>query len=357
MNDGSALKLSENINGEVDYYMRSENKMNLVIYDWPVNDDVSFTKGLNDGTGEQWHSLGMKKINNSLIKTIANFFVVLHGVLHRGKYKKIICWNQIHGLLMASMLKVFKLKKKNDLILMCIIYKKKGGFSGKVWYHFFKYALDNPYVDKIICFSNEECDYYSKLFNIDRNKLYGTTFGIDDLAAGYFSDTSLTNENNELLLAAGRSNRDHKWLVDALNGTTYHANIIDRTYKGQSTDNCTILHNVTYGKELFDYFYNCKIVVVPLDDKNISAGQTVFIQAMMFGKPVIVTSSETLDAYIQDGINGFIIEKDREALLTAVKKLMENGDLYQEMSYKSRGLYESKFTVEEMGRNISKIIS
>lgn len=57
-------------------------------------------------------------------------------------------------------------------------------------------------------------------------------------------------------------------------------------------------------------------------DTNISAGQTVFIQAMMFGKLIIVTESNTISEYVQDQVNGLVIKKNPEALREAMNWLM-----------------------------------
>ena len=50
---------------------------------------------------------------------------------------------------------------------MTFIYKPKG----RLYHKFIGYALSSTYVDKIICFSKEECKYYSDLFNIERKNL------------------------------------------------------------------------------------------------------------------------------------------------------------------------------------------
>lgn len=66
---------------------------------------------------------------------------------------------------------------------------------------------------------------------------------------------------------------------------------------------------------------NCYAVILPLDDENISSGQLVILQAIMLGKPAIVTRNRTVTDYIIDGYNGYVIEKNEESLIKMIKKL------------------------------------
>lgn len=91
---------------------------------------------------------------------------------------------------------------------------------------------------------------------------------------------------------------------------------------GGSSNNCKVIKDITFGHELYNEIANCFAVVVPLVDTNISAGQTVFIQAMMFGKLIIVTESNTISEYVQDQVNGLVIKKNPEALREAMNWLM-----------------------------------
>ena len=100
---------------------------------------------------------------------------------------------------------------------------------------------------------------------------------------------------------------------------------------------------------------NCYAVILPLDDENISSGQLVILQAMMFGKPVIVTRNKTVTDYIIDGYNGYVIEKNEESLKIVIKKI-ENRDIYESISHNTREYFEKNFSLYSMGLEVANFI-
>ena len=77
----------------------------------------------------------------------------------------------------------------------------------------------------------------------------------------------------------------------------------------------------------------CFCVVVPLKDTETSSGQLVILQAMMLGKPVIVTENKTARFYLEDNQTGFIIDKTPTALHNVLKVLSENPKIYTGISH------------------------
>ena len=62
-------------------------------------------------------------------------------------------------------------------------------------------------------------------------------------------------------------------------------------------DNIEILADC-HDNDFFRELAKCKAVIVPLEDTHISSGQLVIIQAMMYGKPVVVTENDTVKDYV-----------------------------------------------------------
>lgn len=331
--------------------------MNVVIYDWPATDDVEFTQGLVKSTHEEWHSIGMENSINKTKKFLGSLMLICNIFLHRNEYSRIVCWQQLHGLLFASLCKFFHVRKRIDLTIMTLIYKPKTGIAGKLWRKFYEFSLKNKYVDRIICFSEFECEYYSKLFDISLDKFKWTTFGVADEMDRFEITSKLPNNGGGYLLDVGRSNRDHNFLIDALDGSNYIAKIVDRTFNANNTKNCEVIRNVTWSDELYQLIANAFVVVVPLKDAHISSGQTVFIQAMMFGKPIIVTETDTLSHYIEDKKNGLIISKSQDELLVAIKALIDDSKMYSEMCQYARKKYEQVFTITAFGENVGSLLA
>lgn len=322
---------------------------NIIVYDFPKRNNDVFADGIIKETGEPWEVLGLKKEDNELLFIWKLF-------RNRNRYSKIIFWQQRHGILFANLCNMFHVKVNlaPKVYILTFIYKKESGFKGILKYFLYRGAVKSKYVTGIICYSRHEVDYYGNLFSAQKGKLLSTTFGLMDRK---YRNSESDVDNEGYLIDAGRSNRDHQFLVESLEGTKYKAVIADRTYNGDGGSNCIVRHDIKYGETLYSAIEKSVAVIVPLIDDNISAGQTVFIQAMMFSKPIIVTSSNTIDEYVVNGENGYIIPKTKDALLYCLDNLLSNENLYKEMCRKARKMYEEKYSFEALGENIGRIVA
>ena len=99
------------------------------------------------------------------------------------------------------------------------------------------------------------------------------------------------------------------------------------------------------------------VVCIPLADTEISSGQLVILQAFQAGKPVIVTRNSSAHDYINDGIDGFIIEKTKAALIAKLDLLDSNPTLYKEMSANALRAFMENYTSRKMGERLFSAIS
>lgn len=76
-------------------------------------------------------------------------------------------------------------------------------------------AVNSPALDKIVCFSSSEPAYYQSIFGTD--KFTYVPLGLGDLNRG----GRIPQGEERFILAAGKSNRDYDFLVDALKDTPY----------------------------------------------------------------------------------------------------------------------------------------
>jgi glycogen(starch) synthase len=77
----------------------------------------------------------------------------------------------------------------------------------------------------------------------------------------------------------------------------------------------------------------------------------VFIEAMMFGLPVIATDSGGIPEVVEHGGNGLLVApEDPVALREALRRLVVDADLRAAYGRRSRALYEEKFTRLAMAR-------
>jgi glycosyltransferase involved in cell wall biosynthesis len=330
---------------------------NVILIDFPKAEQWKFKEVLNEKTHMQWEEIELvsnqirKNKAANVIRYLKYVFFPLKVFFSRKKYDNIIAWQQFYGLLYAFYCRLFHTKKRNKLIIMTFIYKPKNGVIGRIYYKFMNYIVQSKYIDSFICFSKNECEYYTNLFNVQEDKFKFCTLGIDDIK---INNSKIANQKN--IISCGRSNRDYNFLYNALKQTDYKLDIISDECKLESYKNITIYNNVGVQDflEMLDKSY---IVVIPLLDENISSGQLVILQAMQLGKPVICTKSNTVTDYIIDGENGFIIEKDEKKLIELIEKLYEDEELYNKISLKQKEIFEKSYSMGALGDQVASIIN
>lgn len=329
----------------------NDGQANLILLDSAPQPEWNFAALMEAETGEKWNIWHIDSyFSDSAWKKKAKFFLFPLKVLrHRKEFGTIVSYQQFYGLFFAFYSAIFHLKKHCHLIVTTFIYRPKQGWKGKLYAWFMRKAVNSPALDKIVCFSSSEPAYYQSIFGTD--KFTYVPLGLGDLNRG----GRIPQGEERFILAAGKSNRDYDFLVDALKDTPYQVRILSDAYNHPNPgSNIRIYHDV-FGEKYYQMLSECCCVIVPLADARISAGQLVFLQAMMFAKPIITTESDTVRDYIESGKNGLIIPKQRDALRDAVRRLYEDEALYRGMAKEGRCRFLENYSVASMARQIGSI--
>lgn len=335
---------------------------NIVLVDFNASEEWQFYQALNKSCNENWELFrGVSNQHHGnklreLIRYIKYFLIPFEIFIKRKQYNKVLAWQQFYGLILAFYCALFRVKKAPEIIVMTFIYKSKNiPIIGWVYDKFIKYIVRSGYITKYIVFSESECSHYSNLLGIRREHIVAIKLGIEDVRAFY--DCEPISKYH--FLSAGRSNRDYNFLFEAwqtienYNGE-YHIKVISDKLHIHNTENITIL-NDCHGKDYMSELGRSYAVILSLNDENISSGQLVLLQAMMMGKPVIVTKNNSITNYIINGYNGYVIEKNKESLLKAIENI-ENEELYQTLSRNAREYFKKEFSLYSMGLQIGKLI-
>lgn len=167
-------------------------------------------------------------------------------------------------------------------------------------------------------------------------------------------------EYSDFSFAIGRSNRDFDFLVEAWRfiPQNYMLIIASDTYNPKSFLPKNIIHRRDIvGNNQFPYILNCKVIIIPIDDGTICSGDTVLLRAMSFRKPVVVTSPSTLgEMYIDDGINGMLIEKNPEIFALKITELLNNEKHMKQLGQSAREKFELEYSRIQMGTRLGEMI-
>ncbi len=328
-------------------------KKNVALFDSSYEEAEDFIKGLEASTGLQWQAevlrsnQGRKTKIHNLIRYIKYFCFPFAVFLRRKKYDNIIGWQAFYGLLFAFYCRLFHTKKVNTVMVKNLIYKPKKGLVGKIYFAFMRYVVKSKYVDIFICSSQKYCDYCAEIFQEPKERFVFQPFGVNDFTKVVNMEKPATND---YILALGRSNRDWKFLIDSLGETKYSVRIVcDELAAENLPENIQVYNNV-WQEESYEFIRNCKMMVIPIMDGKIVAGETVLLQTMSFSKPIIITEPSCLaDDYVTNGVTGLVVPKEKDALLAAVETLYDDEAFYQNIAANSRKLYEDKHSLYSFG--------
>lgn len=335
-------------------------KRNIAMFDSNHQEAEDFIKGLNFSTGLNWEALvctannGRKNMTGNLIRYFKYFMYPFKIFLNRKKYDNIIGWQAFYGLLFAFYCRIFHVKKENTLLIKNFTYKPKKGFIGKIYYHFMNYIVKSKYIDVFVCTSQTFCNYCAREFDEPIQRFVFLPFGVNDFTKSI--DMS-KQDNDDYILALGRSNRDWNFLIDTLGGTEYEVRIVCDELKCEELPPNIKIYNNVWGKKSFEVIRDCKCMVIPILDGEIGSGETVLLQTMSFSKPIIITKPSCLaDDYVTDGENGLVVEKKSQVLKNAVDRLYYDQKLYSKLARNSRNLYEEKHSLFSYGTYVGNLL-
>lgn len=326
---------------------------NVILCDFIPCDKWEFLEELEKETQQNWRILPIENNFKKKYERIFDYFVFpMKLILGRNEIGSILSWQQFFGIVFAFYSRILHLKKKNSLTIMTFIYKPKKGIIGKVYLTFIKYAICSKYVDDIICFSSHECNFYKSIFF---RKFNWARLGVEDRAEEFEEIGKKLSDKEHYYLAVGRSNRDYDFLIKAFKKAPYKLVIICDILKIESKGNI-IIYNDVKGDAYYQMLAGCYAVIIPLKDENVSSGQLSLIEASMMSKPIICTRTYGIKDYLEDNKGCIPISNTSIELRKAIK-MLENPNVYRNMSHEARRAYEEYFSMKQMADEIADILN
>lgn len=246
-------------------------------------------------------------------------------------------------------------RRPRHVVLQFIMREKRRDLGSRLKYLFMRLCFSSVY--RVVCSSASEADYYREAFGWDSAKAAFTPMHTDPAFLEPSENTS--GSRDSYIIAAGRTFRDYETLISAVAGLDIRTIIVASQQNipaKQLPGNVSVFYDISYAK-LQELITGCEVMVLPLEDRCISTGQSVMLQAMAAGKAVIATrTSGTID-YIQDMENGVLVEpKNPEKLRAAISALLESPELRRRLGSNARKAVQTKYLPEHYYEGVSKII-
>lgn len=320
-----------------------------ILFDCPVPDE--FLESLDKNTRTDWIPLVCDgRIHIPKWRRVLNYFVFpLWFILrYRRQIKNVIAWQQFYGLMTAFYTRLFRIRC--SIMILTFIYKYKSGVVGRIFHWFVNKAVTAGCVKSVIVFSSAEVGYYGALFPDAAHKFRFVHLGISkDESAG------IENGYGDYVFSTGISNRDYAFLIDTLGSTRYKVVIACPGVSSPKDKNIVTEANL-YGVDMLRRMAGCKVVAVPLKDRNISSGQLVVLQAMQLGKPVIATDCSATRDYITHGVNGYLINTHEECM-EYLDRLYTDNSLYEAMGIAARSIAYDKYSLKSYATRVADIFN
>lgn len=328
---------------------------NIVIIDSCIEEGRDFVAGLESSTNLKWDVV-VKKSNDrgTLLKELYRyylyFWVPFVLFLRRKKYRNIIAWQQFYGIIFALYCVLFRVKKTNHLIVMSFIYKRKDGFVGLLYERLIRLVLKSEYVDYYTSVTSSQIPKICKELSLAEDKIKFIPWGIRDLSQQY---THAFETPMPYVFCAGRSNRDWDIVFETFESSQISCRFVcsDNRYKSKKNENIDIYRNLS-DEAYFNLLINSSCVVVSIENSDLAGGEITIINALQFGKPVLLIQDAKSSDYIVNGVTGFVVPKDKGIILKTTNELMKNNKLRQEMGENARKSFEKYYSIESVGRNI-----
>jgi len=275
-------------------------------------------------------------------------------VRNREKFSGIIFWQQFIGLYYNVLCYLFFFRNGPRAIILTVIYLKRKGILGKCYHYFYKISFRSRHIDKLVCHSSSEKNYYLAQFGVDlNNRVIFCKLG-EGLPLGKREEPA----DDRYFFSGGSSNRDYRTLVKAFTGIKERLII---ACKPENIDNTDIPENVTvkfdaYGSDFINLISGAYAVILPIADSNVSSGQLVLLNAMRFGKSTIVTSGNCMRDYIRREYAIEVPPNSVEKLKESVISLAENPELNTSMSKNAFDYYNQNFSIDKYAGSIAEML-
>jgi glycosyltransferase involved in cell wall biosynthesis len=103
-------------------------------------------------------------------------------------------------------------------------------------------------------------------------------------------------------------------------------------------------------KDVYPYLRDCTAYVLPSYHEGIP--KTV-LEAMASGRAIITTDAPGCRETVTEGVNGYLVPvKDVDAIVDAMKKMIESPETTAKMAAASRAIAEEKYDVHKVNRKI-----
>lgn len=207
-------------------------------------------------------------------------------------------------------------------------------------------------VDRLVVFSQLERGLYAKAFDLPEDRFDVIYWGVNPPDV---DSTKSPLEQGEYVCAIGGNARDYRTLLEAARLMPEIRFVC--VVRPNSLQNLDIPANVTVHINLpldqaMNILLHSRFMVLPLLHSEVPCGHVTIVAAMHLGKAFIITDSEGVRDYVQNGINAMTIPPcSAAALVEATERLWRAPALCKSLGESGRRFAGRECTEEQVVRH------
>jgi glycosyltransferase involved in cell wall biosynthesis len=229
----------------------------------------------------------------------------------------------------------------------------------------------SQFTDAIVCISQAVKKFVTDFEDIQGNKVHVIYNGVEtpDLSEGKLDRVSFNISGDDIVaitVASLAPHKGHKVLIDAMKIVSSDCRRLRLLIVGDGplrndllsyTEELQLSSLILFAGQRTDVYSLLRLsdvfVLPSLEREGLGIA---LIEAMASGLPVIGTRLGGIPEVIEEGVTGLLcVPGDSIELADAMKKLISDSTLREKMGHAGRKIYEEKFTVEGMIRNIESL--
>jgi glycosyltransferase involved in cell wall biosynthesis len=256
-------------------------------------------------------------------------------------------------LLIASAQTLFLFRRPRHVILQFIMREPTPDLKSRVKYAFMRWCFRSVHL--CVCSSRPEAEFYLRAFGWPKDKVAFVPFHTDP------AFVKRADAGEELFaVAAGRTFRDYPTLLEAARrGLDLPVTIVaGRSGFGTTPvpDGVTVKYDIPL-PDLIALMARAAIVVLPLTEREISTGQSVLLEAMAMGKPVVVTRVNGTVDYIDHLRTGMLVPpNDPDAMRDAINQLAADPDLRRRIGAAGREQVLEQYLPNHYAQGVARVL-
>lgn len=216
----------------------------------------------------------------------------------------------------------------------------------------------------IVVVGQAESIFFATEFPVLEKRIYYIPFGID--TDFWTPDTSATLKRKFLLFVGTDFNRNYDLflkITQAMRNFQF-IGITSHIYKGPLSPNLRLIHSDWHKElisdlELRDYYRQSLAVILPLKESLQPSGQSVTLQAMACGVPVIITKTEGFwdpDSFVNFKHCIFVESNSIEEWSKHIHLLLSDHKLYSRLTKEGRKLVVEKYNAELFAQKLEEVL-